>query len=144
MRAIILVNYFLFFIIVPTLFAQKNPETEKVLKNWIYAHNSGELNQIENFIKEFYAPKRISDKLLSKHGEFYYHAFEMYGELNVTPHKILENNKLKFVAQFTRKLIPNGERLKPENIVQIEIELNENGKLEKSIGIAALACYLSK
>ena len=119
-------------------------DIRNILSDWLDAHNSGNINSIKNFIRNDYSAEVVNDDLIESHSDFYYHFYEMNGKLNEKPHKVITEEETKLVIQFTRKDVNKSEKYKPENILQVEIELCSDMKLHKSFGLASLACVLKK
>ncbi|GAB5400208.1 MAG: hypothetical protein Aureis2KO_17930 [Aureisphaera sp.] len=127
--------------------------THRILNSWLEAHNSKSKKKCKKFVKRNYSKqylKKINEK---EHIDFYYNGSLMFGELNREPYKVVKDEALLLIVQFTkleaqgqplhndRKGIPD-DSINPEDIIEVTIKLNDMDPthLNEGLGIGPLLC----
>lgn len=133
-------------LIIVTLFISQptSNDINNILVDWISSNNLHNAKAFDAFIKEHYSREKLNSIDIDDHIEFYNHAAEMFGELEAIPYKIIEQSKNKLVVQLTKKNISEEDKYKPEHVILVEIETNDDGQLDKSLGLGALICSLKE
>jgi len=120
------------------------PETHAgaVLSAWLAAHNRGEEQALRAFVTGHYTPDLLAKIDLEAHVGFYREAVPMFGRLAVRPHRVTVSEKHRLVVQLLQQDLTGPDRLSPENIVVVEIDMDPDhpSRMARGLGLGSLAC----
>ena len=132
--------------IAATCFSQ-NKNAETILAQFVQAHNRGDDQAIEEFIRINYHPSQLEKLEISKQVAFYQQIINEFGILHSQVYNTITDTEHKLIVHLIKEdeSLLNRE-VDPANVLVVEIDLHpENPKyLARGLGLGALICEIRK
>ncbi len=129
-------------------FSLKIPRTKagEVLKSWLKAHNQADQKSLKSWMNKSFSPKLLKKMDFDKHLAWYVECTKMFGKLDETPHKIVENKPNRLVVQFISVDLVGKKKLDPTKVIIIKVDMDPDKPqfLAKGLGVGPLACEKRK
>lgn len=117
-----------------------------MLSRWLHAHNSGSADSMKAWVHDVYVAPAASEKDQQARESFYLGGISMFGPLSITPLAIIRTSRDSLEVHLVRSDLEEKERLKPANIVVVEVITDQKrpGKLARGFLLASLICVIDE